>query len=100
MPKRIPQKELDVVIEAVAGFSAGAGIEEIQRALGGSVPRRTLQRRLALLVEQKRLTVYGRARTPPSTFLPKFDSDFQRWGARRKSNIRLEPMYDKFSIAC
>ena len=62
MPKRISQNELDAVLQAVAGFSEGAGIEEIRTALDGRVPRRTLQRRLALLVEQKRLTVKGRAR--------------------------------------
>ena len=62
MPKRISQNELDVVLQAVAGFSEGAGIEKIRTALDGRVPRRTLQRRLALLVEQKRLTVKGRAR--------------------------------------
>ncbi|MCK5232075.1 MAG: Fic family protein, partial [Desulfobulbaceae bacterium] len=62
MPKRISQNELDAVLQAVAGFSEGAGIEEIGTALDGRVPRRTLQRRLALLVEQKRLTVKGRAR--------------------------------------
>ena len=62
MPKRISQNELDAVLQAVAGFSEGAGIEKIRTALDGRVPRRTLQRRLALLVEQKRLTVKGRAR--------------------------------------
>jgi Fic family protein len=61
MPK-ISDKKLDAVIEAVAGFSKGADIEEIQSSLGGSVPRRTLQRRLALLVEQNRLTADGHAR--------------------------------------
>lgn len=62
MPKRISQKVLDAVIQAVADFPEGAGIEEIIRALDGRVPRRTLQRRLALLVEQKRIIVEGRAR--------------------------------------
>jgi len=62
MPKRISQNELDAVLQAVADFSEGAGIEEIRTALDGRIPRRTLQRRLALLVEQKRLTVKGRAR--------------------------------------
>ena len=37
-------------------------MEEIYSALLGKVARRTLQRRLALLVEQKRLIVQGRAR--------------------------------------
>ena len=62
MPKRISQSELDVIIEAVATFPKGAAIEEIQSALGIGVQRRTLQRRLALLVEQKRLIAKGRAR--------------------------------------
>ncbi len=62
MPKRIPQNELDVIIEAVAGFPEGAGIEKISTALENRLPRRTLQRRLALLVEQERITVEGRAR--------------------------------------
>lgn len=62
MPKRIPQNELDVVQQAIGGFPGGAGIEEISRALSIRLPRRTLQRRLALLVEQKRITVEGRAR--------------------------------------
>jgi hypothetical protein len=62
MPKRISQDELNVIIEAVAAFPDGAGIEEIQGVLDGKVPRRTIQRRLALLVDQKRLMTEGRAR--------------------------------------
>jgi hypothetical protein len=62
MPKRIEQNELDVVIQAIAGFPEGAGIEEIREALPERMPRRTLQRWLALLVEQKQLTIEGRAR--------------------------------------
>ena len=62
MPKHIPQDELDKIQNVVAGFPAGAGVEEINRALTGKFSRRTLQRRLALLVEQKRIIVEGRAR--------------------------------------
>lgn len=62
MPKHISQDELDTVLRAVAGYPEGARLEEISAALGGEVPRRTLQRRLALLVAQKRLTAGGRAR--------------------------------------
>jgi hypothetical protein len=62
MPKRIPQNELDVVQQAVGAFPEGAGIEEISRALSIRLPRRTLQRRLALLVEQKQIIIEGRAR--------------------------------------
>jgi len=62
MPKRIPQNELDAVQEVVARFPEGVAIEEISGELAIKMPRRTLQRRMALLVEQKRLTVEGRGR--------------------------------------
>lgn len=62
MPKSISQSELDSIIKTITAFSEGAGIEEIQGALGSNMPHRTLQRRLALLVERKRITVEGRAR--------------------------------------
>lgn len=62
MPKRISPNELNVIIEAVSAFPDGAGIEKIQASLDGGMPRRTLQRRLALLVDQKRLIAKGRAR--------------------------------------
>jgi len=62
MPKLIPQNELDAVQEAVARFPGGVAIEEVSGALAIKMPRRTLQRRLALLVKQKRLAVEGRGR--------------------------------------
>lgn len=62
MAKRISQDELDGIIRTVAQFPAGAGLEKISCALAGSLPRRTLQRRLALLVAQDRLVATGRGR--------------------------------------
>jgi hypothetical protein len=62
MPKRIPQDELDKILHAIASIPDAASLEEISNALGGDIPRRTLQRRLALLVEQNRLTITGRGR--------------------------------------
>ncbi len=62
MPKQIPQHELDTVQEAVARFPESAAIEDISGALAIKMSRRTLQRRLALLVKQKRLAVEGRGR--------------------------------------
>lgn len=63
MPKLVPQAELDAVLQVVARFPEGASIEDIGGTLEVKLPRRTLQRRLALLVEQKRLIVEGRARS-------------------------------------
>lgn len=62
MPRQIPQDELDAVLAAVARFPEGATLEEISSTLEIQVPRRTLQRRLAKLVAQKRLLAEGRAR--------------------------------------
>lgn len=62
MPKQISRNDLDLIVKTVSTFSNGGGVEEIHAALEAKVPRRTLQRRLALLVEQKRIIVQGRAR--------------------------------------
>jgi len=62
VPKLVPKAELDAILQAVARFPEGGSIEEIGGVLEIKLPRRTLQRRLALLVEQKRLIVEGRAR--------------------------------------
>lgn len=62
MPKRIPQENLNDILQAVGRSPAGASIEEIGAALKVRLPRRTLQRHLARLMEEKRLIVDGRAR--------------------------------------
>ena len=62
MPKRITEEDLTPFLEAVAQFPDGASIEEISTVLGEEVARRTLQRRLALLVERGQLSITGRKR--------------------------------------
>ena len=62
MPKIIPQTELDAVIRAVTQFPAGASIKDIVGVLRITLPRRTLQRRLATLVKKKRLILVGSGR--------------------------------------
>src|SRR3989338_9386488 len=62
VPKRIPTDELDAVLRVVDRFPQGVSIEGIMATLEFRLPHRTLQRRLALLVEQKRLTVEGGGR--------------------------------------
>jgi Fic family protein len=58
MPKQITDQELQSVVDAVKRFPSGASIELIFKELG-SLPRRTLQRRLALLVERGLLVCEG-----------------------------------------
>jgi hypothetical protein len=56
MPKIIPKTELDAIVEIVDGFSRPVAIEEIFASKDiVDLPRRTLQRRLALLVKNGRL---------------------------------------------
>jgi len=62
MPKQVSEEELDVVLQAVARFPNGGSLEEISGVIDKALARRTLQRRLALLVEKKRLIIEGRGR--------------------------------------
>jgi Fic/DOC family len=62
MPKQIPSNELDAVLSVAAQFPRGGSIEDITGALPITLPRRTLQRRLAWLVAEKRLIAEGRGR--------------------------------------
>ncbi len=62
MPKRIPEGELGAILDVVAQFAEGASIEVIDERLEKKFPRRTLQYRLAHLVEQNRLVIEGKGR--------------------------------------
>lgn len=62
MPKIIPGDELGRVHAAVALHPAGIGVDALHAALRGTPSRRTLQRRLAELVRQKRLATTGHGR--------------------------------------
>lgn len=62
MPKRITEDELSPILEAVAQFPEDASVEEISAVLDIEIARRTLQRRLALLVERGQLSLTGRGR--------------------------------------
>ncbi len=62
MAQRIPETELDDILKIVGGYPGGASIEEIHSTLATPVPRRTLQYRLARLVEDNKLLAVGKAR--------------------------------------
>ena len=59
MPKRIPEEELDAILAVVAAHPEGVPVSTIRGGLPYELPPRMLQRRLALLVEQKRLIAEG-----------------------------------------
>lgn len=56
------EQEQTTILKAVQGFSAGASLEDIQDALQSSLERRTLQRRLARLVEAGQVSIKGKGR--------------------------------------
>jgi hypothetical protein len=62
MPKQVSEKDLEAILTAVARFTEGASVEDIRGTMDPKLPRRTLQRRLALLVKHRRLKVEGRGR--------------------------------------
>lgn len=66
MPKQVTQQEFDAVVRAVTRLTEGGSVDVSVEVLGDSLtpklPRRTLQRRLALLVKQQRLAINGRGR--------------------------------------
>ncbi len=59
MPKEISSTELNAVFKAVTALPLPASLEAIAGALSHSLARRTLQRRLAQLVTENRLTALG-----------------------------------------
>ena len=55
MPIVVPDQEFQQIIDLIALYPNGVGVDELAQKLGARVPRRTLQRRLAALVKQKRI---------------------------------------------
>lgn len=63
MPKVTPQTELDRLVELISEHQDGLGIDAIAQRLDNTMLRRTLQRRLAMLVAQGRIEMLGGARS-------------------------------------
>ena len=62
MPKKIPGQELEAILAIAAAHPDGVQVRTIRDGLSYELPPRMLQRRLALLVEQKRLVAEGRGK--------------------------------------
>lgn len=91
MPKEIPQQELDELVEILANYPDGASLQEILNAPKLQVRRRSLQRRLALLLKKKRIIVVGKSRArryklPPTKSKEK---DYSTSGTRKEYTIPL-----------
>ncbi|MDR7307526.1 Fic family protein [Rhodoferax saidenbachensis] len=61
MPKLTPSDELDRLVQWIAQHPQGLAVEALTVAMG-DMPRRTLQRRLAALVQARRLELVGLGR--------------------------------------
>ena len=75
MPKQVPEAEFEAVVNAVARLPDGGSVSRIGEALVEAMPRRTLQRRLVVLMAQGRLVREGRGqgtlyRIPPAPSAP------------------------------
>jgi hypothetical protein len=62
MPKKILNQDLQLIAELIARHPGGIGIDGLLQLVGADLPRRTLQRRLALLIEQQRVRTEGEGR--------------------------------------
>jgi hypothetical protein len=63
MPRLTSTDELDSLLELIVTAADGVGIDTIAQQWGTPIHRRTLQRRLALLVAQQRIEMLGDRRT-------------------------------------
>lgn len=62
MPKSILPQELDRLVELISIHREGIGIDALLQAIDENMSRRTLQRRLALLISQDRIQTSGESR--------------------------------------
>lgn len=62
MPKSILPQELDRLVELISIHRKGIGIDALLQAIDENISRRTLQRRLALLISQDRIQTSGESR--------------------------------------
>ena len=62
MPKEISQNELEELVEILTKYPEGASLQKILNTPKLKVHRRSLQRRLALLIKLGRIIVVGESR--------------------------------------
>lgn len=62
MPKVVSPQELDQIVGLIGQHPDGIGMESLSQLAGANFPRRTLQRRLATLIEQQRIVTEGEGR--------------------------------------
>lgn len=94
MPKAIPSDEPARILAEVALHPAGIGVDALQAALQNTLSRRTLQRRLADLVRQQRLTPEGKGRAlryRTATAEARLPSEPAQWPASAEAYVPTSP---------
>ena len=82
MPKKLPDDQAEKIQTEIARHLDGVGIDGLHTALANSISRRTLQRRLAALIEEKRIRAEGAGRALKYRLAP----------ITATANIVLEPL--------
>ena len=62
LPRITPQEELSCLVDLISAHPDGIGIDALLQSIGGSLQRRSLQRRLATLIKQGRVQMFGESR--------------------------------------
>lgn len=87
MPLQIPATELEAVVRAVARHPAGASISQLMDMPDLDFAKRTLQRRIDLLIEANRLEPRGEGRSRKYVIAEQFDIEpLDGLGSRRSRN--------------
>lgn len=82
MPKIIPKSELEILERVVSRYPAGVRLDELLKTDEITLSRRTLQRRLNLLIKEGRLTISGKGA-----------------GSRYQTSQTITPPYGEFQIS-
>lgn len=79
MPRLTSKDELNHLVNLISEYQDGIGIQALLQRLGGSLPRRSLQRRLVKLIEQGQVQMTGEARAVRYRVIPSlFHVPFER----------------------
>ncbi|MFU8893636.1 MAG: Fic family protein [Luteolibacter sp.] len=86
MPKEIPEREWDVIHDAIAGKGDGVGVAEIRAMMPYELPARTMQRRLKALEESGRIRVTGSGKG--KRYFPKTSVSYHEVGPMECAVVR------------
>lgn len=84
-----PQQELDLLVNVIRRHPEGVSAEEVLHESGLALQRRSLQRRLAVLLEQGRIRVQGQARAV--RYFPVLEDESPNGEHASSADAEIEP---------